>query len=147
MLSEISSGVAVSALYETSPRGFSDQPAFLNAACRLRTELDPFRLMHRLTDIEAAVGRRRLFPNAPRELDIDILTYGRAVMDTPTLTVPHPRMSERGFVLVPLAEIASGLRHPVLGETIGTLLGRLGAERDGIRRWGPVLGLPMSVAG
>ena len=137
MLSEISSGVAVSALYETSPRGFSDQPAFLNAACRLWTDLDPFRLMHRLMSIEAAVGRRRLFPNAPRELDIDILTYGRAVMDAPTLSIPHPRMAERGFVLVPLAEIASGLRHPVLGETIGALLERLPAGRDGIRRWTP----------
>ena len=133
MLSEVSTGLTVSSLYETSPRGFSEQPAFLNACCRLWTSLDPFQLMDRLSAIEVAVGRRRLFPNAPRELDVDILTYGRRVIETLTLSVPHPRMAERGFVLVPLAELAPGLAHPVLGETIRVLLDRLPGARDGIR--------------
>ena len=136
MLAESSSHVEASSLYETTPQGFSDQPRFLNAACRLWTDLDPFRLMHRLSDIEAAVGRRRLFPNAPRALDLDILVYGRLVMDSPLLTLPHPRMSERAFVLLPLSEIAPHLRHPVSGETVGTLLRRLSNSRDSIRRWG-----------
>ncbi len=126
----------VSALYETIPEGFRAQPPFLNAACRMWTTLDPFQLIAALAGIEDTLGRRRHFPNAPRELDIDILMYGQTVLETPSLTIPHPRMVERAFVLVPLAEIAPRLRHPVLGKTVVTLLHRLPDGRGAVRRWG-----------
>ena len=138
MLEDSSSRVAASSLYETSPQGYADQPPFLNAACRIRTTLEPFELLAELNRIEAALGRRRSFPNAPRELDIDILLWGETVLDTPTLTVPHPRMAERAFVLVPLAEIAPGLTHPVLADTIEEMLQRLDVGEDTVTRWGDV---------
>ena len=135
-----SSSRTVSALYETSPKGFEDQPPFLNAACRMWTTLDPFQLLAGLATIEVSLGRRRLFPNGPRELDIDILIYGRTVLETRSLTIPHPRMVERAFVLAPLAEISPRLRHPVLGETVATLLRRLPEGTREVRRWGDVGG-------
>ena len=136
--SSSSSSTTVSALYETSPEGFQAQPPFLNAVCRMWTTLGPFQLLARLAGIEAALGRRRLFPNAPRELDVDILMYGQRVLKTPSLTIPHPRMAERAFVLAPLAEIAPQLRHSVLGETVSTLLRRLPEGTRGVRRWADV---------
>ena len=134
LLGQLSKNLASSSVYETSPEGFLSQPPFLNAACRLWTPLDPFELMASVREIEAAVGRRRSFVNGPRALDIDILMHGRAVIDVPGLKVPHPRMAERAFVLVPLAEIAPGLRHPVLKETIDSLLTRLSVREGAVRR-------------
>ena len=122
---EISSHLALSSLYETAPKGFGDQPAFLNAVCRIWTRLDPFELLRAVRDIQMTVGGRPAFTNGPRALDIDLLTYGGLVMDAPTLRVPHPRMAEREFVLRPLAEIAPEARHPISGETFGALLLRL----------------------
>ena len=94
---------AVSSLYETEPVGFRDQPPFLNAVIALETGLTPAALFQGLLTIERELGRIRTFRNAPRTLDIDILFYDGQVIETPPLVVPHPRLHERAFVLVPLA--------------------------------------------
>ena len=124
-IEEISSHLALSSLYETAPKGFGGQRAFLNAACRIWTRLDPFELLWAVREVQAAVGSRPSFINGPRALDIDVLAYGRLVMDAPNLSVPHPRIAEREFVLRPLAEIAPEARHSMSGETFGALLRRL----------------------
>ena len=118
----VSRNMSVSGMYETLPQGFRNQPSFLNAVCRLWTQLTPFRLMAELKVIESKIGHSRPFVNAPRALDIDILLYGKTVLDIPGLTIPHPRMSERDFVLKPLFEIAPNLRHPVHNQTICSML-------------------------
>jgi len=98
-----------SSLYKTPPVGYDNQPDFINAVALLETTLEPADLLAQLLAIETAQGRERPFPNAPRVLDLDLLLYDDLVMNTPTLTLPHPRLHERGFVLFPLAEIASDL--------------------------------------
>lgn len=118
----LSQNMLVSGMYETLPQGFRNQPLFLNAVCRLWTKLTPFRLMAELKIIEGKIGHSRPFVNAPRSLDIDILLYGQTVLDIPGLTIPHPRMSERNFVLKPLTEIAPNLYHPVHNQTICSIL-------------------------
>ena len=95
--------------YETVPVGIVDQPPFLNAACRVETQLGPRELLKALLAAEAALGRVRAERGGPRTLDLDLLVYGDLVIDEPGLTVPHPRMRERAFVLVPLVDIAPGL--------------------------------------
>ena len=122
MLGRLGVVTARSSMLETSPVGFSRQPQFLNAACRLWTSLDPFQLLAKVQAVERAVGRHRAFPNAPRTLDIDILVFGRAVLEAPHLILPHPRLRERRFALEPLSEIAPELQHPVTGETVVALL-------------------------
>lgn len=122
----------VSSVYETDPVGFTKQPAFLNAAVLLETPLGPSELVPALLQIERELGRVRTFPNAPRTVDLDLLLYGDAKMESDAVTVPHPRLPERGFVLVPLAEIAPHAMHPVLEVTIGDLLCRL-SPQDGVR--------------
>ena len=97
---------ATSGLYRSTPLGYLDQPEFLNAVVELDTELPPEALLDNLQQIEKAHGRERPFAGAPRTLDLDLLLYGDAALATPRLTVPHPRMHERAFVLKPLAEIA-----------------------------------------
>ena len=96
-------------------------PDFLNTAALLGTRLPPAELLARLHEIEAALGRRRSFPDAPRTIDLDLLLYGHAVIDTPGLEVPHPRLHERGFALRPLAAIAPNARHPTLGRPLRAL--------------------------
>ena len=97
---------ATSGLYRSAALGYLDQPEFLNAVVELDTELSPDALLDNLQEIETAHGRERPFAGAPRTLDLDLLLYGDAALATPRLTVPHPRMHERAFVLKPLAEIA-----------------------------------------
>jgi 2-amino-4-hydroxy-6-hydroxymethyldihydropteridine diphosphokinase len=107
--------VSRSRLYRSAPVGYQAQPDFVNAVARLETELAPPGLLDALQQIERRHGRRRPFPGAPRTLDLDLLLYGEEVIDSPSLTVPHPRMHERAFVLRPLAEIAPGAGVPGRG--------------------------------
>ena len=101
--------VKKSSLYRTAPMGHADQPDFINAVAQLETGLPAERLLTELQAVEARHGRRRSFPNAPRTLDLDILLFGNATMQSTALTLPHPRMHERAFVLKPLLEIAPDL--------------------------------------
>ena len=104
--------VRSSSLYRTAPVGYDGQPDFINAAAEVTTALPPTALLKALLHIEALHGRERPFPNAPRVLDLDLLLYEDLILQTPTLTLPHPRMHNRGFVLLPLAEIAPQLEIP-----------------------------------
>lgn len=114
-----------SSYYETAPVGYTEQPNFMNMACRVSTELAPEDLLRFFKRIEKRMGRRTNFRNSPRPIDIDILLYDDLVFETEALSIPHPRLHERAFALVPLSEIEPGLVHPVLGESVETLLGRL----------------------
>jgi len=125
----------VSPIYETEPAGYAEQPPFLNAICRAQTELGPMQLLSLVKGIEASLGRVPSFPNAPRPIDIDIIFYGDLIMETPDLTIPHPRLEERAFVLIPLLEVAPDLRHPVSGEHIKDLAARVGG-REGVKKIG-----------
>ncbi len=113
--------VAVSSFYETEPVEFAAQPWFLNCAVKLDTEKMPKQLLAAILDLEQEMGRRRVQKSGPRSIDIDILLFGNSIVDTRGLTVPHPAMHQRRFVLEPLAEIAPEVRHPVFKRTIREL--------------------------
>lgn len=131
---------AVSPVFETAPLGFLDQPLFLNAACALMTTLSPYDLLDTVKTIESKVGRISTFLNGPREIDIDILFFDHLQIDTPELTIPHPRMHERAFVLIPLSIIAPDEIHPVLGTSIRSLANKL--KIDDVKSWGTMLTVP-----
>lgn len=118
---------AVSSLYETEPVEFTQQSNFLNCAVALETSLPPEELMPRLLDIERSLGRERVQKKGPRTIDIDILLWGEQIAGSPEVTIPHPAMTQRRFVLEPLAEIAPGTVHPVANKTIRELLEELPA--------------------
>jgi 2-amino-4-hydroxy-6-hydroxymethyldihydropteridine diphosphokinase len=117
--------VVVSSFYDTAPVGYVEQPRFLNGALLLETDLEPMELLQELLAIEQSMGRVRGVDKGPRVIDLDLLLYGQAVLETAELTLPHPEMAERRFVLEPLAEIAPWLVHPVLGMTVGEMLAKL----------------------
>ncbi len=121
---------AVSSLWLTPPVGFADQPWFHNAVAQLRTPLDPASLLTELLRIEMSFGRNRAIApaNGPRTLDLDLLLYDDRLLSTKELTLPHPRLTDRAFVLLPLAEIAPTLVHPLTRLTIADHLALLPAE-------------------
>ena len=107
-----------SQVYETPPWGYEDQPKFLNQVIKAETYLDPERLLKHLKRLEVALGRKNSFPNGPRSIDMDLLFYDDLVLNKPSLVLPHPRLHERAFVLLPLMDIAPDLVHPVTGKTV-----------------------------
>src|SRR5712691_4235701 len=118
----------VSSIYETEPVGYTDQPRFLNIVCSGKTWLSPEELLRRAKEIEVAIGRQPSFRNGPRPIDIDIIFYDDLRIAQDRLTIPHPRMAERAFVLVPLAEIAPDLIDPASGKSAQQLLAEVPQE-------------------
>lgn len=124
-----------SQVYETPPWGFENQPKFLNQVIKAKTYLDPEPLLRHLKRLEVALGRKESFLNGPRLIDIDILFYDDVVLEKPSLVIPHPRLHERGFVLLPLMDIAPDFVHPVNKKTIREMAAQCNAE--GIEKFVP----------
>lgn len=117
-----------SSVWETEPRDVLDQPWFLNQVVEVESDLLPRQLFRRIQRIEREMGRQRRMPKGPRLIDIDILLYGNAIVKSEDLEIPHPHMTERRFVMAPLAELAPDLRHPVSKRTIRELLAEVAGQ-------------------
>lgn len=126
--------VKVSGIYETDPVGYTDQPAFLNMAVSVKTSLSPFELLHVLFDVEQHLGRVRDIRWGPRTIDLDLLLYGDVTMDEEELTLPHPRMMERAFVLVPLRDVIDS-SHPLQDLVSTSAAAALQDGKEGITLW------------
>lgn len=126
---------AASSVYETPPWGYEDQPEFLNQVVKASTYLDPEPLLKHLKRLEIALGRKTSFLNGPRSIDLDILFYDDLVLKTASLVIPHPRLHERGFVLLPLLEISPDLVHPVNQKSVREMAA--GCDLAGIKKFAP----------
>ena len=126
----------VSPVYQTAPWGYADQPDFLNCVVEAQTSLAPGGLLQRAQAVEKSLGREPSVRYGPRSIDVDILLYGSRVVDQPGLQIPHPRLHQRAFVLVPLAELCPHLEHPVLKAGIAELAAAVDG-REGVKLWGP----------
>jgi 2-amino-4-hydroxy-6-hydroxymethyldihydropteridine diphosphokinase len=133
----------VSPIYETPPWGYTDQPAFLNLVLSAETHLAPRPLLAYLKQLENRLGRVPTFRYGPRQIDLDILFYDDFILNDADLIIPHPRLHQRAFVLVPLADIAADFRHPLLEKTIGELLSAV--DTQGIHPFSPPSPFPSSV--
>ncbi len=129
--------LSVSSLYEAAPLGFTEQPSFLNAVLKANTAFSPRKLLNFTQSVERKLGRKRTQPWGPRTVDLDILLYDNLVLEDPDLTIPHPRLHQRAFVLMPLCEIEPLLLHPVLKKAICLLL-KENCGQQSIRLFGPL---------
>lgn len=134
-LADVVRNLVCSPVYETPPWGVLDQPAFLNMVVTGEPGLNPMALLHFLKDLEKRLGRQPGVRYGPRLIDLDILFYADWIIDEPGLTIPHPRLAERAFVLAPLADLAPDLVHPVLQQTVSQLLSQV--DRTGITLFVP----------
>jgi 2-amino-4-hydroxy-6-hydroxymethyldihydropteridine diphosphokinase len=121
-----------SSVYETEPQDLRDQPWFLNLVLEVETRLSPIQLLGAIQEIEKAIGRNRDVSKGPRTIDIDILLYGQAIVETGDIQIPHPRLDQRRFVLEPMKELVPDLRHPRSGRTMSELL--RGVQDQGVKR-------------
>jgi 2-amino-4-hydroxy-6-hydroxymethyldihydropteridine diphosphokinase len=124
-----------SSIYETEPRDVPEQPWFLNQVVEVETSLLPRELLEKLQRIETEMGRKRTIPKGPRTIDLDILLAGNAIITTPNLEIPHPRLADRRFVLEPLAELSPELRHPRTRITVREMLARVASQA--VSRYSP----------
>ena len=131
LISQESRLIKTSSIYETKPIGYEKQSYFLNMVCQISTKLKPVDLLQSIKQIENKLGRKPSFRNAPRIIDIDILFYDNKIMNINNLVIPHPRLVERAFVLIPLAEITPKLIHPELGKSIAELSHKVTGQ-DGV---------------
>ena len=125
---------AKSSVYETPPWGYEDQPKFLNQVVKAKTYLDPEPLLKHLKRLEVALGRQASFPNGPRLIDMDILFYDELILNTSSLVIPHPRLHERGFVLLPLMELGPDLVHPLSKKSVREMAAQ--CDVAGIKKFG-----------
>ncbi|CAN7602366.1 2-amino-4-hydroxy-6-hydroxymethyldihydropteridine diphosphokinase [Rossellomorea sp. LjRoot5] len=128
-----------SSLYETDPVGFTEQDQFLNMVIEIRTSLSPETLLHQCLQVEIDLGREREFKWGPRIIDLDILLFNQETIETENLYIPHPRMQERAFVLIPLLEVAPRVEHPSFNAPLAEFLDEI-PDKEGVRLWKQING-------